>query len=406
MELEPKYLEYYNELEKGVYSALQTYSNIHRGTGHFSMVTTELFEKAREIVLNYLKLNKKSYMVIFCSPRRSELLKTYFDSECFSILSSQDFYLPLGVTAFVVKEKDLFTAKNFDTGGGIIKFVSPKSVILSDIPDRFEAGTPSIINVICFARALQLIQEYDKNIFVEKAENTLSVKDILYQDDLLGLKGRDLIFKLRKALIGHNVRVPTGQGLRTYVNLDNAATTPTLLPIWEVYSKVLKSSFQIKQDMISEVKKICADFLGAPLDDFEVIFTPNTTEAINISADILKNTISNDIEPVVVNTLLDHHSNELPWRYSSRLSLIRLSVDVEGFLELSKLETILKEYNRDKLYGKKRIVLVSMCGASNVLGSFNDLESISKITHEYEAQLLVDGAQMVAHRSVSLSKIG
>ena len=148
--------DYYAELEKGVFSALQTYSNIHRGTGHFSMVTTELFENAREIVLDHLKFKKKEYIVIFCSPRRSKHLKTYFNAVDYTILSSQEFNLPLGVRAFVVKKRALITVKNFDTGGGIIKFVSPKSVILSDLPGRFEAGTPNIINVICFARVLQL----------------------------------------------------------------------------------------------------------------------------------------------------------------------------------------------------------------------------------------------------------
>ena len=162
LELEPNY---YTELEKGVFSALQTYSNIHRGTGHFSMVTTDLFEKAREIVLDHLKLKKKDHIVIFCSPRRSKLLKSYFKAIDYTILSSQEFNLPLGVRAFVVKKRALITAKNFDTGGGIIKFVSPKSVILSDVPGRFEAGTPNIINVICFARALLLVQKFDKNIF-------------------------------------------------------------------------------------------------------------------------------------------------------------------------------------------------------------------------------------------------
>ena len=406
LELEPNYNEHYAELEKGIFSALQTYSNIHRGSGHFSMVTTELFEKAREIVLEYLKLNKKENIVIFCSPRRSKLLKAYFREKDYTILSSQELNLPLGVRAFVVRKRALITARNFDTGGGIIKFVSPNSVILSDVPGRFEAGTPNIINVICFARALQLVQKFDRNIFVNKPNDTISIKELLYHNDFQELKGKDLIKNLRNKWIGHNIRIPTGLGLRSYTNLDNAATTPTFLPIWDVFTEVLKAPLNIKLDLINEVKNICADFLGAPLEEYEVIFTSNTTEAINILADILKRNFPEDVEPVVVNSLLDHHSNELPWRYIPELSLIRMSVDNDGFLNLEELENILIEYNQVKSYGKKQITLVSMCGASNVLGSFNDLEEISRITHEYGAQLLVDGAQMVAHRSISLTKIG
>jgi len=370
------------------------------------MVTTELFEKAREIVLDHLKLKKKKYIVIFCSPRRSKLLKTYFEAIDYTILSSQEFNLPLGVRAFVVKKRALITAKNFDTGGGIIKFVSPKSVILSDIPGRFEAGTPNIINVICFAKALQLVQKFNRNIFVNKPNDTISIKELLYLNDFPELIGKDLISHLRNAWIGNNIRVPTGQGLRPYTNLDNAATTPTFLPIWDVFTEVLKAPFKKELKLINEVKTICADFLGAPLEEYEIIFTSNTTEAINSLAYILKKNFPEDVEPVVVNSLLDHHSNELPWRYIPGLSLIRMSVDNDGFLNLEELENILIEYNQVKSYGKKRITLVSMCGASNVLGSFNDLKEISRITHEYGAQLLVDGAQMVAHRSISLTKTG
>ena len=44
----------YTELEQGVYSALETYSNVHRGSGQFSVVSTHLLEQARAIVLDYL----------------------------------------------------------------------------------------------------------------------------------------------------------------------------------------------------------------------------------------------------------------------------------------------------------------------------------------------------------------
>lgn len=63
------------ELGRGVHVALETYSNVHRGSGHFSMVTTHLFEQARAIVLEYLGLKRNKYVVIFCTPRGAEILK-------------------------------------------------------------------------------------------------------------------------------------------------------------------------------------------------------------------------------------------------------------------------------------------------------------------------------------------
>lgn len=61
----------FTELERGVHAALETYSNVHRGSGHNSLVSTHLFEQARDIVLEYLGLNKDKYVVIFCTPRRA-----------------------------------------------------------------------------------------------------------------------------------------------------------------------------------------------------------------------------------------------------------------------------------------------------------------------------------------------
>ena len=60
------------ELERGLHPALETYSKVHRGSGHHLMVSTHLFEQARDMVLEYLELNKDKYVVIFCTPRRAE----------------------------------------------------------------------------------------------------------------------------------------------------------------------------------------------------------------------------------------------------------------------------------------------------------------------------------------------
>jgi selenocysteine lyase/cysteine desulfurase len=67
--------EAFTELERGAQAALETYSNAQRGSGHNSLVSTHLYEQARDIVLEYLGLNKGQYGVIFCTPRRAEVLK-------------------------------------------------------------------------------------------------------------------------------------------------------------------------------------------------------------------------------------------------------------------------------------------------------------------------------------------
>jgi len=134
-----------------------------------------------------------------------------------------------------------------------------------------------------------------------------------------------------------------------------------------------------------------------------VIFTSNTTEAINLVADSLRNEAEPGIAPIVLNTILEHNSNELPWRAVQGVSLIRLPVDVEGFMDLRELETLLAAYNREGQHGKQRITLVTVSGASNVLGTCNDLAEISRIVHAHGAALLVDAAQLVAHRKVDMT---
>jgi selenocysteine lyase/cysteine desulfurase len=75
-------------------------------------------------------------------------------------------------------------------------------------------------------------------------------------------------------------------------------------------------------------------------------------------------------------------------------------VDPDGFVDMNQLDMLLRSYNSDREHGNKRITLVAVSGASNVLGTVNDLAEISRIVHLYGARLLVDAAQLVAHRRV------
>jgi len=398
--------EAFAALELGVRAALETYSNVHRGSGHNSMVSTYLFEQARDIVLEYLGLKKGKYVVIFCTPGREAALKTQLEPENYQSVSSQDIGLSLGVRALAVKRKALPRGAPFQTGGGTTRLVSPGWVIWADAPDKFEAGTPAIVNVIAFARALQLIRHFGNDTFRNPTSEKLSAIKILYHDELEEYSGRKLLDELRQTLIGRNVLVPTKEGIKPYVNLDNGASTPTFTPIWNAVCQTWRQPEKIQQDIIHEVRSICSVVLGAPLTAYDMIFTSNTTEAINLAAESLRSESEQDTESVVLNTLLEHNSNDLPWRMGPHTSLIRLHIDAEGFVDLNELDTLLCAYNQKNHYGNKRIRLVAVSGASNVLGVFNNLEEISRITHHYGARLLVDAAQMVAHRKIEIEKYG
>jgi len=399
-------MDVFAELKSGMAATLETYSNVHRGSGHNSLVSTSLFEQARTMVLEYLGLKPGKYQVIFCSPRRAELLKARLKPGTFYLLSSQEFGLPVGLRALVVRRSALPAGVPFQAGGGTARLVAPDWVVWAKAPDKFEAGTPPVVNVIAFARALQLARQYGKDAFAISAPEKLDAASILYHDGLDQYSGEELLEKFRQTLVGQRTHVPTLAGLQPYINLDNAASTPTFAPIWDAFCQAWQQPASVQHDLVHETGSICAEVLGAPASDYDVIFASNTTEAINLAAESLGKEAGPDGKFVVVNTLLEHNSNELPWRLLTGAELVRLPVDAQGFVDLNELELLLRAYNREERYGALRVKLVAVSGASNVLGVYNDLAGIGRVVHRYGARLLVDGAQMVAHRKVDMAGLG
>ncbi len=389
-------------LEQSVLAATATYANIHRGSGHYSIVSTHLYEQARKVVLEHLGLSGQKFVVIFCTPRRARILQTMIRPGSYHCLSSDDLYLPLGVRAMAVEKSALPKVASFLTGGGTARLVSRDWVVWKKIPERFEAGTPAILNVIAFARALQLVRHHGKESFAPELSQATTAEEILFQDELTKWSGSELLTKLASGMIGRGMQVPTDSGSKSFINLDHAASTPSLGPVWEAARKSWQASPQVQEELLVQSKSICAGFLGAPASTYDILFTSNTTEGINLVAENKAIDQEPDIEPVILNTLLEHNSNDLPWRMIAGSTLIRLSVDEEGFIDLVALETMLREYNLDRLHGKKRIRLVAISGASNVLGVFNDLIPISQIVHRFGAEILVDAAQLAAHRKIDM----
>jgi cysteine desulfurase/selenocysteine lyase len=133
-----------------------------------------------------------------------------------------------------------------------------------------------------------------------------------------------------------------------------------------------------------EVRFKTKDFINAKSEK-EVVFTKNTTEAANIVMYGwgMKNIKEGD---KIVTTIMEHHSNFVPWQQLAKMKkaeFVVLDIDEEGKL---------KEEELDKIKGAK---LVAITAVSNVLGTINDVKQISKIAHEEDALVLVDGAQSV-----------
>jgi selenocysteine lyase/cysteine desulfurase len=387
----------YAALERSVEAALEVYANVHRGVGQKSLASTQLYEEARERLLAGWGWDTHRHTVIFGSPYRLRPLLAQLEPGSYRQLSSRELGIPLGLCAVGVERRTLGRMVPEQTGGGTVQLVSRDHVIQATTPERFEAGTPAIINTLACVRGLGLAPHW------KSCGPSVSLEELLYADDLDGLRGEALLGALRRAVIGRELRVPTVDGLRPYVNLDNAASTPTFAPIWRTVRRVWRQPEGLQQAVVAEVYAIVARFLHAPATDYEIVFTANTTEALNLAARGVA--AEPGVEPIVLNTLLEHNSNELPWRYHPGVKLQRLPVGLDGFVDQELLEAELRAYNAAQ-HGRERIRWVAITGASNVLGACNDLPALARLVHRYGARLLVDGAQLLAHRPLDLLNSG
>lgn len=139
-----------------------------------------------------------------------------------------------------------------------------------------------------------------------------------------------------------------------------------------------------------------ARFIGARKE--EIIFVRNTTEAINLVSYAwgLDNLHKGD---VVVTTMMEHHSDMVPWQEVARRMGAR--VEVVGITEEGLVD--MDDY-RQKL--KLRPKMVAFVHVSNALGTINSIAEMTKLAHKAGAVVLIDGAQAVPHMKVDMKEIG
>lgn len=143
-------------------------------------------------------------------------------------------------------------------------------------------------------------------------------------------------------------------------------------------------------------RKKIASFIGAGSAQ-EVVFTRNTTEAINLVSNSWgrQNLKQGDL---VVLTEMEHHSNLVPWHMLASVIGVRLEfieVTAEGELDLESYRKLLKQEPK----------LVSFVHMSNVLGTINPAKEIIRLAKEAGATTLVDAAQSVPHLPFKLDDL-
>ena len=206
--------------------------------------------------------------------------------------------------------------------------------------------------------------------------------------------------EMRARVLGLDREVPLLDGRRvTYVNLDNAASTPPLVDVVRAvdafmpyYSSVHRGTgFKSRLSTVAydQAHEIIGRFVGADLSTNTVIFGKNTTEAINKLA--WRYPLASD--SVIITTRLEHHSNDLPWR--PRAHVVHVDVLPDGRLDE-------EDFDRQLALHAGRVALVSISGASNVSGYLQPIHRLARKSHAAGARILVDCAQLAPHRRVDM----
>jgi cysteine desulfurase/selenocysteine lyase len=137
--------------------------------------------------------------------------------------------------------------------------------------------------------------------------------------------------------------------------------------------------------------------VGGAVGPDEILFTRNTTEALNLVAYTWAADNIGEGDEIVISTM-EHHSNIVPWQWvAARQGAVLKFAEVgpDGTLDLEEIGRLVTD----------RTKLVSMMHVSSVLGTINPVREIARIAHERGALMLVDGAQSVPHLPVDVTDL-
>ena len=149
-------------------------------------------------------------------------------------------------------------------------------------------------------------------------------------------------------------------------------------------------------DAYENAREAVRRFLNAK-STAEIVFTRNTTESLNLVAYSYGLSHIRAGDEVVV-SILEHHSDLLPWQMVCRqtgASLKFLDCEPDGSLDLNKAEALITD----------RTKLVAVTHVSNVIGRVNPIRQLADMAHKHGAVLVVDGAQSTPHIPVDVQAL-
>ena len=154
-------------------------------------------------------------------------------------------------------------------------------------------------------------------------------------------------------------------------------------------------------DAYEGAREIVAQFLNASVD--EIVFTKNATESLNLISYAMGNAAPGNrfhlkAGDSIVVTEMEHHANLIPWQQLAArtgATLKWFTVTDDGRLDLSQLNSMIDEKTK----------VVALTHQSNVLGTINPLEAITKRAHEVGAVVVLDACQSVPHMKTDVKAL-
>lgn len=198
-----------------------------------------------------------------------------------------------------------------------------------------------------------------------------------------------------QAVVGAGLHAPLVQGGQArYVNLDYAASAPALASVAEYLNEILPYyasvhrgagyTSQISTSVYENSRNVVREFVHGRPDD-TVIFTRNTTDALNLLARCLPE------QGDVLYLDIEHHANLLPWQHVPHRSVLAAETIAET------IQTLEQEFS---LGG---VSLLAITGASNVTGEVLPIAELATLAHRHGARIVVDAAQLAPHRPIDIS---
>ena len=214
-------------------------------------------------------------------------------------------------------------------------------------------------------------------------------------------------------ILGKSIR-----GGHRLVYLDSAATSQKPLQVLDAErdfylqhnAAVHRGAHQLAEEateLYEGARAKVATFIGAHVD--EVIFTKSATESINAIAYSIGNASINanpansrfaiGAESEILVTEMEHHANLVPWQELAQrtgATLRWIPITTAGRLDLSDLNSLINS----------RTKIVAITHQSNVLGTINPVEEITKQANRVGALVVLDACQSVPHMSINVASLG